>query len=135
VGESAGGYLAGFCAFAGNTTKFKTKDWENYSSRINCAVLWYPATNHTGYNMIDYISKGDVPLMLIHGDKDNLVPIYHSYLIEKSCKDNNVSGEMVVIEGADHGFFDPNGKFDVYRKNMERAVVLTIDYFKRQLSL
>jgi acetyl esterase/lipase len=132
VGESAGGYLAGFCAFAGNTSKFKTKDWENYSNRVKCAVLWYPATNHDPYNMIDYISKGDAPVMLIHGDKDKLVPISHSYSIKKGCNDNNIPVEMVIIDGADHGFFDPDGKFDVYRKNMERAVNLTIDFFKRQ---
>lgn len=134
VGESAGGYLAGFSAFAGNSSRFKTKDWENYSNRITCAVLWYPATNHDGYNMIDYISKGDVPVMLIHGDKDKVVSISHSYSIKKGCNDNNIPVEMVIIDGADHGFFDPNGKFDVYRKNMEKAVDLTIDYFKRQFS-
>jgi acetyl esterase/lipase len=139
AGESAGGYLAGFCAFAGSNDQFKTNDWENYSSRINCAVLWYPATNHKGFYMLDYISDDDVPVMLIHGDNDRLVPICHSYLIEKSCKDNNVPVEMEVIKGADHGFFvnlsDPAGKFDLYRKNMETAVYLTIDYFKRRFCL
>jgi acetyl esterase/lipase len=138
AGESAGGYLAGFCAFAGNSDTFKTKDWQNHSNRINCAVLWYPATNHKGYYMLDYISEDDVPVLLIHGDNDRLVHICHSYLIEKSCKDNNVPVEMVVIENADHGFFinltDPFAKFDLYRKNMERAVYLTIDYFKSKLS-
>jgi len=138
AGESAGGYLTGFCAFAGNSNTFKTKDWQNYSNRINCAVLWYPATNHKGYYMLDYISEDDVPVMLIHGDNDRLVHICHSYLIEKSCKDNNVPVEMVIIENADHGFFinlsDPFAKFDLYRKNMERAVYLTIDYFKRMFS-
>lgn len=138
AGESAGGYLAGFCAFAGNSDTFKTKDWQNHSNRINCAVLWYPATNHKGYYMLDYISEDDVPVLLIHGDNDRLVHICHSYLIEKSCKDNNVPVEMVVIENADHGFFinlsDPFAKFDQYRKNMERAVYLTIDYFKSKLS-
>ena len=138
AGESAGGYLAGFCAFAGNSNTFKTKDWQGYSNRINCAVLWYPATNHKGYYMLDYISEDDVPVLLIHGDNDRLVHICHSYLIEKSCEDNNVPVEMVVIENADHGFFinlsDPFAKFDLYRKNMERAVYLTIDYFKRKFS-
>jgi acetyl esterase/lipase len=136
AGESAGGYLAGFCAFAGNTAIFKTEDWDNFSSRVNCAVLWYPATNHKGYYMIDYISEDDVPVMLIHGDNDKLVPICHSYLIEKGCKDNNVPVEMVVIKNADHGFFvnlsDQNGEFDLYRKNMEKAVAVTIDFFKRR---
>jgi acetyl esterase/lipase len=134
VGESAGGYLAGFCAFAGNTSKFKTTDWESNSNRVKCAVLWYPATNHDGYNMLDYISKGDVPVMLIHGDKDKLVPVSHSYSIKNGCNDNNIPVEMVIINGADHGFFDPDGNFNVYRNNMEKAITFTIDYFKRQFS-
>lgn len=135
AGESAGGYLAGFCAFSSNDNKFKTSDWMEYSSCINSAVLWYPATNHKGYYMLDYISKDDVPVLLIHGDNDRLVNICHSYLIEESCINNNVQVEMVIIKGADHGFFKdlskPSADFDIYRDNMERAVSLTIDYFTR----
>lgn len=139
AGESAGGYLTGFCAFAGPGDKFKTKDWLEYSNRTNCAVLWYPGTNYKGYYMLDYISQDDVPVMLIHGDNDKLVHICHSYLIEKSCRENNVSVEMVVIEGADHGFFkdlsNPSDDFDIYRENMERAISLTIDFFKKKLGI
>jgi hypothetical protein len=42
---------------------------------------------------------------------------------------------MVIIKGADHGFFkdlsNPSADFDIYRDNMERAVSLTIDYFTK----
>lgn len=135
AGESAGGYLAGFCAFSSNDDTFKTRDWKEYSNCINSAVLWYPATNHKGYCMLDYISEGDVPILLIHGDNDRLVNICHSYLIEESCINNNVPVEMVIIKGADHGFFkdlsNPSADFDIYRDNMERAVSLTIDYFTK----
>lgn len=138
AGESAGGYLAGFCAFSWDGDTFKTKDWQEYSNSINSAVLWYPGTNYKGYYMLDYISEDDVPVMLIHGDNDKLVHICHSYLIEKSCRDNNVAVEMVIIKGADHGFFkdlsNPSADFDIYRENMERAISLTISFFKKKLN-
>lgn len=138
VGESAGGYLAGFCAFSSNDDTFKTRDWQQYSNRINSAVLWYPATNYKGYYIPDYISEGDVPVLLIHGDNDRLVHICHSYLIEESCRNNNVAVEMEIIKGADHGFFkdlsNTSADFDIYKDNMETAIRLTIENFKKMFN-
>ncbi len=51
-----------------------------------------------------HASMDDAPMLLIHGDKDELVPIKHSEQMLAACKDNNVECELVVIEGAAHEF-------------------------------
>lgn len=135
VGESAGGYLAGFCAFACDTNAFSTNDWTKVSNRINCGVLWYPAINHPPYNILDYISGHEIPVLSIHGDNDHIVPIDRSYLIQNKCKEQGADFQLYVIEGAGHGFFDETDwKFDeTYRRNMEKAIEVTISFLNRHL--
>jgi len=134
VGESAGGYLAGFCSFAGNSDIFSTKEWNHHSGKIACGVLWYPAISHPPYNMIDYISPGDVPVISIHGDRDTMVPIDQSYQIRNKCQENGLDFQLHVIQGADHGFFHKRWEFEAnYRKYMEEAIEITIDFLKKNL--
>jgi acetyl esterase/lipase len=134
VGESAGGYLAGFCSFACNTNTFSTYEWNQVSNNIACGVLWYPAINHTPYNMLDYISPGGIPVISIHGDKDALVPIDQSYQIQGKCKEKGIDFQLHVIKDAQHGFFDENWSFNrMNRKYMEQAIEITINFLDRQL--
>ncbi len=134
VGESAGGFLAGFCSFACNTGIFSTSEWSGASNRIACGVLWYPAINHSPYNMLDYISPDDIPVISIHGDADGLVPIDRSYQIEKRCREKGLDFNLYVIRNAQHGFFDESWSFtDTYRRNMEQAITITIDFLNSRL--
>jgi acetyl esterase/lipase len=135
VGESAGGYLAGFCTFACDTNTFTTGEWNGVSNRINCGVLWYPAIEHPPYSVIDYISTGDIPVLSVHGNNDHIVPIDKSNQLQKKCKEKGVDFQLHVIEGAGHGFFDDTTwKFDeTYRKNMESAIDITISFIDRYL--
>ncbi len=56
------------------------------------------------YDMKEIAPKIHVPVLVIHGDKDMTVPLSHAEDII-----SNVSGEkkLVVVEGADHFFRDP----------------------------
>lgn len=51
-----------------------------------------------------HVSPDDAPALLIHGDKDELVPIEHSRKIYEEFKKQNVASELLVIERAAHGF-------------------------------
>lgn len=134
VGESAGGYLAGMYSFTCNTNIFKTFEWEKVSNNIACGVLWYPAINHWPYNMIDYISPDDIPVISIHGDKDGIVSIDQSYRIQNKCKEKRLDFQLYIIKGAEHGFFDENWKFnEANRKYMEQAIGITIEFLNKQL--
>lgn len=133
VGESAGGYLAGMYSFTCNTNIFKTHEWAEVSNKVTCGVLWYPATNYWPYNMIDYISPDDIPVISIHGDNDAIVPLSKSYQIQNTCKEKELDFRLHVIEGSQHGFFDNTWEFnDANRKYMEQAIDITIAFLNEQ---
>lgn len=50
------------------------------------------------------VSTDDPPTLLVHGDKDELVPIWHSEKIAAAFKDAKVPQKLEVIAGAGHGF-------------------------------
>jgi acetyl esterase/lipase len=51
-----------------------------------------------------HVTPDDAPILLIHGDKDLLVPIEHSQKMIEALKKEKVKSELLVIEGAAHGF-------------------------------
>lgn len=51
-----------------------------------------------------HVTNDDAPTLLIHGDKDRLVPISNSERMQAAMKDAGVPVEFITIEGADHGF-------------------------------
>ena len=68
-------------------------------------ALDFPADQAASVSPIDYVSSDDPPVLLIHGDKDMLVPIAHSEKIHAALKKANVETELLVIEGGGHGLF------------------------------
>lgn len=60
-----------------------------------------------------HVSPKTAPTLLIHGDKDLLVPIEHSRNIIKVLKDKQVMSELLEIKGAAHGFNAQQNKFVV----------------------
>lgn len=135
VGESSGGYLSAFMTYAGDAKTFTTTDWNKYSNKVDCGVIWYGYTKHPGseFDVLDFISKNDPPSLLIHGQNDKVVPLQKSYDIKNKCEEKGLEVSLTVIKDADHGFFDVNGKFEDYRKHMEQALDLTIGFFKKHL--
>jgi acetyl esterase/lipase len=56
------------------------------------------------YSPLLHVTPDDPPTLLIHGDKDDLVPISHSENIQKAFAESKVPHELIVIEGGGHGF-------------------------------
>ncbi|MFA5554976.1 MAG: alpha/beta hydrolase [Phycisphaerae bacterium] len=60
-------------------------------------------------NPITYITKDTPPFLIIHGDKDPLVPHHQSELLVEALKKANVEVSFYIVKGGGHGFFkDPN---------------------------
>ena len=59
-------------------------------------------------NPITYVSKGDPPMLIIHGDQDKLVPYHQSVLLKDALKKAGVPVTLYKVEGGGHGWFkDP----------------------------
>lgn len=59
---------------------------------------------------INYVSKDDGPMLLVHGDADRTVPFHQSELMESALRAVGVPVRLIRIEGADHGPDFPGAK-------------------------
>ncbi|MCU1266722.1 MAG: axeA 5 [Acidobacteria bacterium] len=89
----------------------------------------YPALNFekekaADYSPIVFVTPDDPPTLLIHGDKDDLVPITNSRIIFDALKKNNVKTDFITIPGAGHGFRG---------EDLKRATAATVSWFEQTL--
>ena len=71
-----------------------------------------------------YVTSDDPPTLLIHGDKDRLVSLNNSERIRDAFKEAKVVTQLIVIEGAGHGFRGEHGS---------QAAAALADWFERYL--
>ena len=73
-------------------------------------------------NPIAYITKDDPPFLVVHGDKDPLVPHHQSEILLDALKKTNVEATLYTVKGGGHGGFkDP------------QVDVLVAEFFERHL--
>ncbi|MDA0806372.1 MAG: prolyl oligopeptidase family serine peptidase [Planctomycetota bacterium] len=63
----------------------------------------------TDVSPISFASKDDPPIMQVHGDKDDIVPIQHASNLHQKLKTLGVESELVVIPGGNHGVAGAGG--------------------------
>lgn len=51
---------------------------------------------------ITYVSKDDPPILLVHGDADDIVPIRHARDLDARMKQSGARSELFVVEGGRH---------------------------------
>ncbi len=95
--------VAAVVAFFGPTDLIP---WVNPESKYyqNYPALQFEASQARDYSPLFHVSQDDPPTLLIHGDADKLVPIDHSEKILAEFEKSKVTAELMVIEGAAHGF-------------------------------
>ena len=99
------------------------RGWTGPSERF--PALDFPSAQAPSVSPIDFVSKDDPPVLLIHGDADMLVPISHSERVRTALAAAGVTVEFVTIPGGDHGFTNP--------AHSQRAMELTVGWFERHL--
>jgi dipeptidyl aminopeptidase/acylaminoacyl peptidase len=153
TGASAGGHLSLMLGTTAEKGDAKSKDEVlRQSSRVAAVVAIFPPTDIRGWTTnppeeikkipalkppltfdesleaahspLLHVTKDDAPILLIHGDLDKLVPIEHSRNMIAALKKAAVVSDLVVIEGAAHGF---NAK-----QNMI-VVPALVDWFEKHL--
>jgi acetyl esterase/lipase len=58
---------------------------------------------------ISFASKDDPPMMQVHGDKDDVVPLQHAVNLHKRLESIGVVTALVVIPGGNHGVSGAGG--------------------------
>ncbi|MFC1530585.1 alpha/beta hydrolase family protein, partial [Gemmatimonadota bacterium] len=71
-----------------------------------------------------HVTPDDPPTLLIHGDADELVPLSASKVIHQAFLETGVTTDLIVLEGAGHGFQDEYAR---------RATAATVAWFEKYL--
>jgi acetyl esterase/lipase len=149
AGGSAGGHLSLMLGTTGDDGDPDAKDEVlRQSSRVAAVVAYFPPTDlrpwvGTGSKLAEsfpalqfdpdladdcspllHVTEDDAPALMIHGDKDTLVTLDHSEKILKEFEEQKVTAELIVIDGAGHGFRGKDNK---------RASDALVGWFKRHL--
>ena len=138
-----------------------TGGWEGVSSKVQCVVSYFGPTDISrgpqelesgrgdaprafiGGEFADmeeayrkaspvlYVSAGDPPLLMVHGDQDQTVPLDQSQRMLKAYQDAGLEAELVVVKGAGHGFGPREGVTPT--PNPREIGELTVSFFKEHL--
>lgn len=133
-GGSAGGHLSLMLGCAtGEVGQEPDADAKSGKGRVAAVVAYFPPVDLVPYvnnpaytesfealhfpneqaayvSPILHVSSDDPPILLIHGDKDELVPISNSEIMLAALKKANVTSNFITIEGAGHGFAGKDAK-------------------------
>jgi acetyl esterase/lipase len=155
MGGSAGGHLSLMLGTTGDDGDPKSKDDVlKQSSRVAAVVALYPPTDlrkwttdppaeikkHAGLkpplsfdaklepavSPLLLVSDRSAPSLMIHGDKDLLVPIDHSIHMRDAMTKAKATVQLVTVEGAAHGF---NAK-----QNEQTVIPAMVGWFEKHLA-
>ena len=124
-GGSAGGHLSLMLGTASDEGKADANDpVERISDRVAAVVAYFPPTdlrNIVGpsrrFPALEFdpalaesvspflhVTRDDAPTLLVHGDRDTLVKLKQSEQVHEAFQKAGVTSELIVLEGAGHGF-------------------------------
>ena len=145
TGGSAGGHLSLMLGLASDPGDPAAEEPVlRQSNRVHAVVAYFPPVDLRGIagpnerfpaldfdpelaadiSPIRFVSEDDPPVLLIHGDADELVPLSNSERMHEALTAAEVTNEMVVIQGAGHGFRGADG---------EQARAASVAFFEAHL--
>jgi acetyl esterase/lipase len=136
--------------------------WPHVSSRVKAVVSYYgptdlrtitadfgaraqaaitkligatPQEDPGGYRRaspITYVSPGDPPILIVHGDSDTLVPFEQSKRMLDAYLRAGLTATLVKVENANHDFErrDPDKPLSI---SIEQIHAMTAEFFRKQL--
>jgi acetyl esterase/lipase len=131
VGVSAGGHLVSMLGTTDASAGWDVGEYLDQSSQVQAVVAMagvmdlsrsFPnadieAMKRVGfgeYNVVEaspisHVTADSPPFLLIHGDRDELVPLEQSQRMYERLLQENVLAELVVVKNASHSFTAPEG--------------------------
>ena len=131
VGVSAGGHLVSLLGTSDSSDGWDVGEYLDQSSRVQAVVAMagvmdlsrnFPnadieAMKHVGFGQenvaqaspITHVTSDDPPFLLIHGDRDELVPYEQSQLMYDRLVQMSVPAQLVIVKNARHSFTAPEG--------------------------
>jgi acetyl esterase/lipase len=156
-GASAGGHLVALLGTTAGVKEWDRRGGNlDQSSRVQCVVDWFGPTELTGMGVegdppgspvalliggpaqenkekarkaspLTYVDKHSAPFLIMHGDKDDIVPLKQSELLADALKKAGVEVTLQVVKGNGHGgpgFGSPDSRKlieDFFAKHLKKA--------------
>jgi len=121
LGSSMGGYLSIIAASKEKINAVVT--WSApYILDLNPDDLDNRSLSSLKIDARDVIKNVKSPIMIIHGDKDDIVPLNHAIELYENA---NPPKELKIIKGADHRFLN--------EAHRDEAITLSFEWFKQYL--
>jgi len=79
---------------------------------------------------VTYVSPDDPPFLILHGDKDEVVPLSQSQILYARLQAAGVPATLVVVQNAGHGFQPAGGAISPTRAELARMIA---DFFDQKL--
>jgi acetyl esterase/lipase len=142
-GGSAGGHLVNLLGTTDESAGFDVGEYLEYSSRVQAVVDMFGPADLTvqfegGYESasrvfggfdaalaspVTYVTADDPPFLMLHGEKDALVPIEQSEILLAALQAAGVPAELVPVANAGHSFKPNGGQISPSRKEITQLVV------------
>jgi acetyl esterase/lipase len=157
IGASAGGHLAALLGTSDESAGFDVGQHLDQSSRVQAVVdLFAPvdlvrmmATSRAvigegvfgvstmepekirPYSPITYITPDDPPFLILHGDRDTVVPLEQSQILHEALVAAAVPSELVIVRNAEHSF-NPAQMREIQPSPVE-LIEKVVEFFERNL--
>jgi acetyl esterase/lipase len=155
-GGSAGGHLVALLGTADATAGWDVGQYLEQSSRVQAVVDMFGPTDLTvlfeGANPrlmeqvfgtsdrnsetlqkaspVNWVSSDDPPFLILHGERDPLVPVSQSQLLYEKLRAAGVPATFVIVKNAGHGFAPLGGPISPSRQELTKMIG---DFFDQYL--
>jgi acetyl esterase/lipase len=155
-GGSAGGHLVALLGTSDATAGWDVGQYLEQSSRVQAVVDMYGPTDLTvlfeGANPrlmeqvfgtsdrnsetlqkaspVNWVSLDDPPFLILHGERDPLVPVSQSQLLYEKLQAACVPATFVIVKNAGHGFAPLGGPISPSRQELTKMIA---DFFDQYL--
>ena len=157
IGGSAGGHLVALLGASDKDAGWDVGEYSDQSSRVQAVVdMFGPADLKVmsagssrrymlqlfgaaniddpallKYSPVSYLTKDDPPFLILHGERDEIVPLEQSQILYDKLKAAGIPAELVVVKNAGHGFRPVDGDLQPSMRELVRMVVdFFIEYLK-----
>jgi len=153
-GHSAGGHLVTLLGTTDTRDGFEgSREYADQSSRVQAVVDMcgradlhgmpadkaksvFGAPNDSSdildnASPIKFVSKDDSPFLILHGDKDAMVPLRVSQTLAERLKAAGVPVTLVIVKNADHNFNPEGGPMSPTRAEVTQMIADFFDQYLR----
>jgi acetyl esterase/lipase len=151
IGPSAGGHLVSLLGTTDQSAGYDVGEYLDQSSRLQAVIAMAAVTDLTQdfpnadielmkrigfgeHNIVEaspitYVTPDDPPFLLIHGDKDELVPYQQSQLLYDRLVQANVPAQLVIVRNARHSLIEPNSSVRPSLLELNQTILQFLDTY------